>query len=202
MKNTIILLLVLITFSCKAQTNLTFSLQNYDYGKKLISGSYVKDTYNDFNKFEGTWKYEDANREFIIKLRKRTHVLHDFKSVYIDLLGGEYQYLLNGTEMVNTTANLFNDSSIYANNINGYTFIRNSSFPSCTDCSSTERRVLLNISDPERPWVNAYIVLRYLNTNGIEKIIGTIYYTTTLVPDDETPADLRVPSGEFTFIKQ
>lgn len=202
MKNTIILLLVLITFSCKAQTNLTFSLQNYDYGKKLISGSYVKDTYNDFNKFEGIWKFQDANREFIIKLRKKTHVLDDFRNIYLDLIGGEYQYFLNGIEVVNTTANFFNDSSIYANNINGHSFIRSSEFPICTDCLSTERRIKLDFSDPERPWVDAYIVLRYLNTNGVEKIIGTIYYTITLVPDDETPADLRVPSGEFTFIKQ
>ena len=200
MKNTIILLLVLITFSCKAQTNLTFSLQNYDYGKKLISGSYVKDTYNDFNKLEGTWKFQDQSRKFILKLRKLTHVPED--NIYLDLLGGEYQYILNGIEMVNTTANLFNDSSIYANNIKGHSFMRPSEFPICNDCLPTERRVELKFSDPERPWVNAYIVLRYLNTNGIEKIIGTIFYTITLVPDDETPGDLRVPSGDFTFIKQ
>ena len=196
----IFLLFIFTVSACKAQTNLTFSLQNHDYAKKLLSGSYVKDTYDDFNKFEGTWKFQDNNRKFILKFRKLTHVPED--NIYLDLLGGEYQYFLNGTEIVNTTANLFNNSSIYANNINGHTFIRNSTFPSCADCLPTERRVELKFSDPERPWVNAYIVLRYLNTNGVEKIIGTIYYTTTLVMDDETPGDLRVPSGEFTFIKQ
>lgn len=168
----------------------------------MPSGAYVRDTYNDFNKFEGTWKFQDANRKFIIKLRKRTNVLHDYKNVYIDLLAGEYQYFLNNVEIVNTTSNFFNNSSVYANNIKGHSFLRNSTFPSCNDCLSTERRVELKFSDPERPWIDAFIVLRYLNTNGVEKINAFIYSETTLVMDDDTPGDLRVPSGEFTFIKQ
>jgi len=198
----IFLLLIFTVVACKAQTSTVYSLQNYDFGSNLPNGAYVKDTYNDFNKFEGTWKYQIANQVFILKLRKKVRFYDNMDNIYIDLLAGEYQYFLNNIEVINTLANLSNDSDVYSNNISGHSFIPNANFPSCGDCNPTERRVKLSFSDPDRPWVMAYIVLRYLNSNGVEKIDATIYYTSTVVPDDGTPTTLRVPVGNFVFVKQ
>lgn len=197
----IFILLLFSTVSCKAQTTV-YSLQNHDFGLNLLQGSYVKDTYNDFNKFEGTWKYQDANQIFIIQFKKKTHFLHNIENIYIDLLAGEYQYFLNNVEMVNTMNNLSNDSSVYCNNIRGHSFIRSSDFPMCLDCDSSERRVELSFRDPERPLINATIVLRYINSNGVEKIQATLYPTSSVLPDDDSPDTLRVPVGTFLFVKQ
>jgi len=198
----IFLLLLFTVVACKAQTT-TYSLQNHDAVLKLPAGSYVKDIYNDFNKFEGTWKYEDANKKFILKLRKKPRFFYDTKNIYIDLLAGEYQYFLNNVEIVNTLENFSNDSSVHSNNIIGRMFIPNSSYPSCLDCNSTERRVELSFTDPESyPKAQGHIVLRYINENGIEKIQATIYYSIPLVHDGETFVPPRVPKGTYVFVKQ
>jgi len=199
----ILLLFIVVAVACKAQTTTVYSLQNHDFGLNLFPGVYVKDTYNDFNKFEGVWKYENANKKFIIQLRKKTHFLHDIEYIYIDLLAGEYQFFLNNVEIANTMANLTNDSSVYCNNIIGHTFLRNSNYPSCAECGPTERRVELDFKDPDsRPSAEGYIVLRYINENGIEKIQATIYYSIPLVHDGETFVPPRVPKGTYVFVKQ
>jgi len=198
----IFLLLLFTVVACKSQTT-SYSLQNYDYGHNLPANSYVKDTYGDFNKFEGTWKHESNNQKFIIKLEKKTYILDEVKKFYVDLLAGEYQYLLNNVEIINTIPNLLISSSAYSNNIRGNIFLRNSNYPSCLDCNPNERRVELNFYDPgSYPLTSGYIVLRYINENGIEKIQATIYYSIPLVHDGETFVPPRVPKGTYVFVKQ
>ena len=189
--------------ACKAQTTTVYSLQNFVSATSVPDNSYIKDTNNDFNKFEGTWKFENNDKKIIMKLLKRERYYDDMFHVYTDILVGEYQYFLNNLEIVNTMANLSNSYSMYSNNISGNSFMRNSEFPSCAECGPNERRVELHFSDPESfPKADGYIILRYINENGIEKIQATIYYSIPLVHDGETFVPPRVPKGTYVFVKQ
>lgn len=40
-----------------------------------VSGTYYKDIDNDFNRFEGTWVYSNANTTLKITFRKKTNIL-------------------------------------------------------------------------------------------------------------------------------
>jgi len=200
MKN-LLFILSLFSLSCKAQ-NPIYSLQSYQPASELPSGSYIKDTYNDFNNFEGTWKYENSNQTLILVFQKKVMYYDSFWSVYKDLLIGEYQYIDN-TYNINTTDNInviLNDP--YEHNLSASRFIRNSSFPSCSDCTENDRRVKLAFTDPGRPWVQAYIVLRYINQSGTEYLHATIFESSTVVEGDDIPGELRVPIGTYLLVKQ
>lgn len=100
MKKIVLILVVLLTISCKAQ----YSLQEYD--NDLPSGSYCADTFNDFNNYEGTWKALQGNKEFTIILNKKTHVYYPFEDIYTDFLTGEYLYKNGSQILIDTRINL------------------------------------------------------------------------------------------------
>jgi hypothetical protein len=76
-------------------------------------------------------------------------------------------------------------------------------YPICSSCTPSERRLELNIVDPQRTWVDAHIVLRYYEEIGVEYLEAVIFSKeTTVVPDNGTPAETRFPFGTFIFIKQ
>lgn len=202
MKNIIfIITIALISLSCKAQI---YSLQSYEDATNwpLPNGAYAKDIYNDFNIYEGIWKFEDTNNTLIIEFKKRTMFYDVNNSIYLDLLIGEYKFIENGVEKVNTLNNINNNSSVNSNSLRGNLFNSPANFPICNDCLPNERRVELTFSDPDRPWVKAYIVLRHKVISGVEYIDAIIYYTQTVVPDDGTPSTLRLPAGNYLLVKQ
>lgn len=202
MKKTVLTsIIIIITISCKAKFPV-YSLQNHDYGLDLPAGSYVKDISNDFEKFVGIWKFQDSIKSFEIQLNKKTMFFETSEQIYIDFLIGEYEFKLNGISIVNTIPNINNTTSLHSNNIRGFMFISNSNYPICSNCSPSERRVQLTFKDPDRPWVKAYIVLKYMISLNAEYINATVYESSTLVPDDSTPASLRVPVGNYILTKQ
>ena len=198
MKQVIIISAIMIVFSCKAQSviipldNVTHHPDNPDY--------YVKDVNNEFNKFEGTWKYQNANTEITFKLKKEVHYQLSSRNEYQDLLVGEYQYIENGIEKANTLSDFMNPNiEGYAHKISGgsYTHV----LPGfCEDNSPiSEIKISLFVSHPIDEFVDGRAILRYVNDNGTDKLEACIYDYTTLGDSD---VRLEIPNGYYVFIKQ
>ena len=191
---------MLIPLSCKAQIPI-YGLETSAFD--VPNNSYIKDINNDFNKYTGTWKFENTTQEFTLNIGKKTMYYDGHLNVYKDLLYGEYQYKENGVTFINTLPNFTVATDPYDNAIQGRNLTSAKNFPICHSCPANELRVKLSISDPDRPWVNAYIVLRYVNNQGVESLVASIFYTQTVVPiDNTTPVALRMPIGEYTLMKQ
>ncbi|WP_369998504.1 DUF6705 family protein [Winogradskyella sp.] len=129
MKKHILILSILMTLSCKAQSVIVPIGSGEDFEK--TPNYYKKDVNNEFDKFEGTWKYQNGNNEVTFKLKKEEHYQTSSESNYMDLLVGEYQYKEDGTEIVNTLSD-FDDNSIsgYEHNISGGVFV----YRNITEC--------------------------------------------------------------------
>ena len=70
-----------------------------DDGNKIVN-AYYKDINNLLNPFEGTFVYTNGSTQLKIKLVKKVQQFNG--RYYEDLIIGEYQYIENGTEIVNT----------------------------------------------------------------------------------------------------
>jgi hypothetical protein len=90
------------TFSL-AQTNTI----GFGQGVSLFdapAGTYIKDINNDFNKFDGIWKYQNGNQILIFKLEK-VEMYHNIENdIYEDFMIGNYSFSLDGglSYVVNT----------------------------------------------------------------------------------------------------
>ncbi|HLF51033.1 DUF6705 family protein [Flavobacterium sp.] len=111
MKIIVLILITILTISCKAQQ--TISLSTYDGSTDLKNNNYIKDIDGILDPFVGTWEWNDGNNTFFrIKFIKVLHYkAHNLENVYKDELMGGYQYVLNGVEIVNTLnfTTTFND---------------------------------------------------------------------------------------------
>ncbi len=200
MKNIFFTIIILITLSCKAQ--IVPLEANY---WEVPNGSYFKDTFNEMDKFVGTWKFETSTDTLIIIIQKKTYV-YDGDEFYEDLLIGEYHYVSNGVEQVNTLP-LLNDATIIGryHNISGKHIIPNQNlYVKCINCDVSERRFILNFHDSDRNYLSVSIVLRYLlNQTNPEKMTATIVANGgVMIPNENSPTAPRVPYGEYTMIKQ
>lgn len=72
----------------------------------LPTGVYKKDLNHIFDVFLGTWKYQNGNEIFIIKLEKSEDLLTSFNN-YRDYIKGNYSYTIDGgiTYVTNTIEN-------------------------------------------------------------------------------------------------
>jgi hypothetical protein len=80
----LILLIIIVTISCKAQTYpLTAS--------ELPANSYRKDINNDLPAFEGNWKGTWKGKTFLINFKKLINQYNDALKIYNDQLIGKFQ---------------------------------------------------------------------------------------------------------------
>ena len=200
MKNIFLILITIVTISCKAQT---VPLNTY-YDDTNI-GAYFKDTYDEMNRYTGTWQFTNANDTLTIVIQKKTHV-YDGEEYYEDLLIGEYRYVSNGIEIVNTLPLLSNFSIIgREHNISGKYQIGKNIYLACSDCNNNEKRFMLNFWDPDRIYLSLSIVLRYLpiSLGEPEKLTATLIANNgVILPNANSPTEARVPYGEYLMIKQ
>ncbi len=118
MKNiiTLVFLLTLIAFNCKAQT---ISLTNVNW-LTVPDGAYVKDTDGKLSAFVGTWQWTNGNDEFtVVFVKKEMYNLENTNDYSEDKLLGSYRYIKNGVEVANnlnfTTSFDVNDISTFSN---------------------------------------------------------------------------------------
>ncbi len=198
MKHYIILTFLIFTLSCKAQTIIVplGSGDPFEHNPNY----YVKDVSNEFNRFAGIWKYQNGNTQIIFKLKKEALYQISATSNYEDLLVGEYQYIENGIEKVNTLSGLDNPSITgYTHKISGGTYIHN--LPSyCIDNSNAaEIKVEVQIDHPTDEYAEGRVILRHIIEDGIEKLQACIYDYTYLGDND---VRLDIPDGYYEFVKQ
>lgn len=191
--------------SCKAQTIL--EIVPLESSRVKPAYTYFKDVNNLLDRYEGTWKYQNGSTSFTITLEKMEEDYNsDFKH-YFDRLKGEYRYIENGIEIVNTLPNLNqNPNNIDLRNIGGGYIIDNDQVLICEDCAPNEKRVKLYFNDPARDYLNNNIILQTLQEdnsviNQQGKIKVTILGRGGMIPPN-VPAAPRVPYGEYIMLKQ
>lgn len=194
------LTIILLALSCKAQSPVV-PIDTYRQDTTL--GAYFKDLNNELNPFVGTWKYTNGNTFFTITIAKEEMIYNG--KYYEDLLVGEYRYVENGVEKVNTLPLLSSplitggDHSISGRKVINPDYYN----PPCNECAPNERRVKLYMNDPDRDYLPLdSITLRYLPNESPEKISIIIKGESGGSIPVGVPDEPRFPYGEFVLIKQ
>jgi len=193
--------LIIFFVSCKAQTPI---LDISDSGTGLPNGYYLRDNNNLLNSFEGTYQYTNGADTLKIVLVKK--VLQYNSQYYEDLIIGEYQYIENGIEKINTLNeinNVYIEQRFHKIDSN---FLVNNNFKlfPCLDCFTNEKRLYASIFDPS---TNSYadIVIRKTILNSQEVIkINIINFKKGLIIVNElaTEPNFSLPLEEYILIKQ
>ena len=200
MKNLNILVVLLLSINCKAQTPI---IDIIDDDGSQINGAYFKDINNLLNPFEGTYVYTNGNTSFKMVLVKKE--LQAYNGYYEDLIVGEYLYINEGIEIANTLSEI---NTTYLNQrthkIDGNFLVgKNHRAWKCPECSITELRLKTTIQDVISGRF-ADLIIRRTTEGGqevmkinITNISGGVY---TIV--EGPPPAFALPIGEFTLIKQ
>lgn len=216
MKNIYLIFSIIFFASCKAQI-----LDAYDVNilSGDINGAYYKDLTNFRDQFVGTWVYSQGNTSLTIQLQKRDNLFNDngFKTFYEDIMVGEYRYIENGIEKINTLSNInINYGNTFENNtkhnlLGDMFLLFPYNFPSCSECLSNEKRMVFDYTEPNydaKGVANGYMVVRYFVENGVEKI-KIVFYTENqvlFVDSNDNPIDnpepYKIPFGEYVLVKQ
>ncbi len=195
MKSIWVATFIIFAIGCKAQTPI-IDIEDYSY-KNSIANAYYKDVNNYLNPFEGTWIYTDGNISFKIIIEKEVQGYTG--KFYVDALKGEYLYVKNGFEKINTLSNLNNQ---YHHAISGNSILNNGNRPECNNCPPGEKRVSLSFSDPEHQ-LGGEMVLQRISVNGQPALKAfkktTSYYIS--MTERSTYKFMLVPNGEYILIK-
>lgn len=200
MRKIVLVLLTFCIFNCKAQVSALFE---GDDVYTPNSGLYYKDVDNDFDKFVGTWKWIDNSNSWTVVLKKILQI-DDGDGYTYDALYGEYQYIENGIEKVNTLANI-NDSNIHplSHKISNPLIIANHHLPQCLDCEVNERRISITIEHPNFSQITGELIMRYRNEGGVEKIyLNILDGQGKFTLNEGDPTNIDIPLGEYVLIKQ
>jgi len=182
-----------VTSLCTSQT--THSLLEDGIG--LEANAYYKDTFNELDKFTGTWKYQSGSTVLEIIIQKRNMVFDSYFNNYTDMLIGEYRFVNpNGVQIINTLSALQIALEPFENNIAGAQIMD-------INMPASERRIKLKFSDPDRKYLKRYIIVKHHASQGNTPETIEIEFTgeTSIVPDDNSPTELRVPEQNYTLTK-
>lgn len=189
----------MLTFACKAQSPI---IDIDDRQTELIDGAYLKDVYNELDKFVGTWLYTNGSTSLKVVFQKKTQVFND--NWYEDLLVGEYKYVENGVEKINTLSNLNNLQDVYDHNLTGCLIIYKKGFPGCSNCEIGEKRVKIDFSDPSlnlEHLPEMYMGLRFLNELVPKMQIDFAGKGTSVLPEGAN-GEPSLPFGRYVLVKQ
>jgi hypothetical protein len=213
MKNIIFLFLILVIFSCNAQTPILSRYDNPNYGR--TQNAYYKDINNFQDQFVGTWIYTNGNTTLKVVFIKKLMFYNNFdpKKYYEDVLIGEYQYIENGVEKVNSLSNLNSNPLTYFDyNLYSSTKMTNESpYPPCDECPSGTLRLRMKFDEPanDDSLLGADFVIRRVVENGVEKLkvqfvkIGAASGASkTNFNLPSTFRNFSLPYGNYTLIKQ
>lgn len=201
MKKILILALSILNFGCRAQSQIINIL---DKNGTTITDAYYQDSDFLLNQFEGNYLYTNGTTSLNIVLVKK--VMQYTTDCYQDLIIGEYHYIENGVEKINTLLDLENpylDQRMHQ--IDGNKLLSNNKIPRCPECEPNEWRLRASFIDPLR---NQYgtMITRKIIYSGQEaiKVHLKMTGTTTLWIDGQPqpPTDFTVPAGEYILIKQ
>lgn len=191
MKQIITIIIVLACFNCKAQ-NPILPLDDWDEEQ---TNAYYKDLDNELDSFVGTWLYTEGTTSLKMVLKKE--VMYFNGRYYKDLIVGEYQYIKNGIEKINTLADL-NTVTGYEHKIDGNSIFKDCVFLPASDCVEGEIRLDVNLSDPITEHASSTLLhKRILNGQHALRVRMSFSYFKNNAPDPTMPW-----KGEYLFIKQ
>lgn len=165
----------------------------YDY-----TNVYFKDINNFYNTFEGTWVATQGNKTLKIVLKKLEKEQNKIPYFYDDM-DGEYQYIENGVEKINT----LNNTDYYKTSIYSASLLQSHHKPPCNTCNPNNRRLMVLFKDRDRD-LSGTLYLQHITVNGQPALKGLLYgnggsYNLSNPPQYLT---ITVPTGWWTFIKQ
>ena len=209
MKKIILNTFLLIAITVNSQT--IIPLESYDGTREPYA--YYQDANNVLDNFVGTWVYTNGDTVLKIVLKKIT--MSEIPSTHIpyfeDVLIGEYQYIENGVQKINTLNTMYPLETYHGKRtINGNNIIFPNDYPLCNDCSSDEKRLKLSCYDPVKE-VYYKLTLRKKIIGGIQKLFISIY-SSGIRYDFSDPNDIftanpvavgtTIPQGNYELIKQ
>ena len=200
----------MLGLGCNAQSRV-YPIQGN--GARSEEGAYYKDLDNDFTPYIGTWKYTNGTTSLTIVLQKRQMVNITIGSTtfFRDYLVGEYSYIENGVEKINTLPSLIsNFTDMFNYNLTSSGIVTNKVFPKCSDCSPNQRRISMFFNEPSRREIvglTGGLMLKQVTENGVVKIKAIIYARSPSLgfTVDDTPTSINsytVPFGEYLLVKQ
>ncbi len=195
-----ILIIVIATFSllnCKAQSPI---LPINDLGRHNIDNAYYKDLNNELNDFEGTWLYTNGNTSLkIVLVKKPMYFNGDY---YQDLIIGEYQYIEDGVEKINTLASLNLDLG-YSHEITGNSILNTCFYLPTDDCVEGEIRLRVSLADAITEHV-ATVLLQKRVVNGQDALKAFIVFNYfSPLSEGETMPEPTMPWQDvYILIKQ
>lgn len=199
MKKTAIAILATISFSCKAQQNPTLDI-NQLAGTESITGTYYKDTQHLLNPFEGIYIFNNEGKMLKIVLQKK-----EMSSVngryFEDRLIGEYQYIVNGVEKVNTLNKLEINYSDKRNHSIDSNMIITSGDIGCDECAPNENALMGGLVDGASN-NSAQLTIRKIIVNGQEAIKIFIMWRIKERSANPVGVHASIPGGEYTLLKQ
>lgn len=106
MKYILIIFVFVFSIQCSAQTQIVNASDCDSYFNENSGNYYRKDVNNIMNQYEGTWKWTNGNKEFLLNLSKQKHYYHQYgnDNYYEDRLVGYYQVKENGVIIADTSS--------------------------------------------------------------------------------------------------
>ncbi|MFT3918015.1 DUF6705 family protein [Cloacibacterium sp.] len=143
MKNIFYIMIVLFAVSCKAQT---YPLRTYT---EIPENAYLKDTNNELQTYEGTWKGTWNNKTIYITLKKITNKYDNVFKYYRDYLIAKFKVIDNSGNILFDNNNLADDKA----KINGGKFRK------------IDNKYSLNYIDPDLCFKSGFITIQFIDSN-------------------------------------
>lgn len=212
MKKIVLYSVILFCVTIKIQAQTPIIPKYTTQAKYNITNAYYKDVNNFQNQYEGSWLYSNGSTSLKITLVKKAMFYNaaPLDKYYEDLLIGEYQYIENGVEKVNTLTNLNTNHSDYLDyNLYSVARVKKYDVTVCYECAEDEFRILMSLNEPSRRNLgglsNDFIIRRF-SENGIEKI--KVWFVKTGLTKayndygDTNIENYSLPYGTYVLTKQ
>ena len=193
MKQLFLIMVFMLGLGCNAQSPIKSLYSDY----RELNEAYYKDLDNDLDKFVGTWKYTNGSTSLTITLIKKVMqpLMDENISYYEDVVIGEYKYIENGVEKINTLPQLLVSKDPYEYNISGNILI-----------GKINRMLRADFRDPNRQIQGMTQAMFFERKNNDPQ---KLFLTFTMmegpytVNDEPLPyTSYTVPFGEYLLIKQ
>jgi hypothetical protein len=197
MKNTIKILILLLSLNCLAQSPVRDISEMT--GTIDTPGIYYADTQSLLNQFVGTYVYNQNGKMLKIELRKKVQSF--WYNYYEDLIIGEYQYSENNIDKINTLNNLdtfHQNGRLYS--ISGNFLLNYNRF--CDDCLVGEKHLYIGLVEKSTS-NSATIDFKVTKVNGQPALRVWLYWhmRTHVEGTPQTP-HASFPQGEYIMLKQ
>jgi len=183
---------------------MTFFIKSYSQTPILplgdvrdINGAYYKDLNNQLDPFVGTWKYTNGNTSLTITLQKK--LIQEFQDggyhFFHDILAGEYKYIENNIEKINTLSEFSVQKGPFEYSITGNILFGQGKY----------LRTEFSQYDVNIPGMETAMFFERVDFNGVQKL--KLIFKMTEGPIEVEGQSypnpyFTLPFGEYILIKQ